>query len=158
MFAPSSALTLCSWNTRALFSSYSTSSPLASQRYKQMYGLVGRFDAVCLQETHGTESDAEMLQRDDRCRNSIVHSSMIDPSAGGGVVTVLSSKLASQFDSITPYPLIAGRILASHLKGRRGDLVIVNVHMPNTSDPVAMYRRYLSVIQAFLPLAAHTRA
>eukprot|EP00959_Pyramimonas_sp_CCMP1952_P383128 8028038-Pyramimonas_sp.AAC.1 len=59
---------------------------------------------------------------------------------GGGVVTVISSKLVSQFESITPFPLIAGRVLASHLRGRRGDLVIVSVHMPNTSDHVAMYR------------------
>eukprot|EP00959_Pyramimonas_sp_CCMP1952_P129037 2698428-Pyramimonas_sp.AAC.1 len=81
---------------------------------------------------------------------------MIDPRAGGGVVTVISSKLASQFELITPFPLIAGHVLASHLKRRSGDLVIVNVHVPNTSDPVAMYRGCLCVIQAFLPLAAHT--
>ena len=83
VFAPSSALSICSWNTRALFSSYATSSKMASRRYKQMHGLVGRFDAVCLQETHGTVADAECLQRDDRCRNSIVHHSMIGPGAGG---------------------------------------------------------------------------
>eukprot|EP00959_Pyramimonas_sp_CCMP1952_P178876 3739521-Pyramimonas_sp.AAC.1 len=65
---------------------------------------------------------------------------MIDPRAGGGAVTVISSKLASQFESITTVPLIAGRVLASHLKGRRGGLVIVSVDMLNTSDPVAMYR------------------
>eukprot|EP00959_Pyramimonas_sp_CCMP1952_P186989 3910256-Pyramimonas_sp.AAC.1 len=86
-----------------------------------------------------------MLQRDDRCRNAVLHHSMIDPRAGGGVVTAISSKLASQLESSSSFPSVAGRVLASHLKGGRGDLAIVNVHMPNTSDHVAMYRRGLKL-------------
>eukprot|EP00959_Pyramimonas_sp_CCMP1952_P031370 657782-Pyramimonas_sp.AAC.1 len=56
---------------------------------------------------------------------------------GLGAVLLLSYRVSWLRSS---FPLIAGRVLASHLKGRCGDLVIVNVHMPNTSDPVAMYR------------------
>ena len=74
----------------------------------------------------------------------------------GGVVTVVSSKLRARFDSCIATALVPGKILATHLKGVNGDLVIVNVHMPTTSEPAGMFGRYMSVLKDVLPSAAHT--
>jgi len=82
---------VCSWNTRTPFASSSTSSCVASKRYKQACSLLGRYDVVCVQETRGTQADIDLLRRDDRCRESEVHGSFVEASVSGGAVTVLSS-------------------------------------------------------------------
>ena len=70
-----------------------------------------------------------------------MHGSFVDAAVSGGVVIVVSRKLRACFDSCVATELVRGKILAIHLKGSNGDLVIVNVHMPTTSDPAPMYRR-----------------
>jgi len=111
---------------------------------------------VCFQETRGSQADIELLRRDDRCRESEVYGSFVDASISGGVVTVVSRKLRACFDTCEATELVRGKILAIHLKGPRGDLVVVNVHMPTTSDPVPMFRRYLEQLRDFLPSSSHT--
>eukprot|EP00959_Pyramimonas_sp_CCMP1952_P301507 6308294-Pyramimonas_sp.AAC.1 len=60
--------------------------------------------------------------------------SFLDDRNAGGVVTFLSSDLCDCFDSIAPVTVVPGRVLLVHGRGPRGDLVVVNVHMPNTCD------------------------
>eukprot|EP00959_Pyramimonas_sp_CCMP1952_P200669 4197278-Pyramimonas_sp.AAC.1 len=54
----------------------------------------------------------------------------------GGVVASLSSELCDCFDSIARSTVVPGRVLLVHCRGPRCDLVVVNVHMPNTCDDV----------------------
>ena len=110
---------------------------------------------MCFQETRGTQADIDLLRRDDRCRESEVHGSFVEASVSGGVVIVVSRKLRACFDTCEVTELVRGKILAIHLKGPRGDLVVVNVHMPTTSDPVPMYRRYLELLRFLAFCCSH---
>eukprot|EP00959_Pyramimonas_sp_CCMP1952_P444700 9311483-Pyramimonas_sp.AAC.1 len=81
----------------------------------------------------------------------IGHSLLADSTREGGVFACIQPSLCKSFSSIVHTPTVEGRILKSYLSRPNGDLCIMSVHTPNTSDLLAIYARALRDIIASPP-------
>eukprot|EP00959_Pyramimonas_sp_CCMP1952_P312623 6543740-Pyramimonas_sp.AAC.1 len=55
-------LSLCAWNTRALFAPISSASLRAGSRFYHAKKLLERYQVACFQETHGSNADHAILR------------------------------------------------------------------------------------------------
>ena len=121
---------MATWNSRALFHHDPTT---RSRKRGFLSRLLGQANVVCLQESHGSDSDI---------RDSLTHEakhfsffpSFCSDSDSGGVITVIRSSLLLG-STLSSTPLVPGRVLRTCITRGQCKWVIYNVHNHGISGP-----------------------
>ena len=120
---------MATWNARALFHH----GPALRARKRGFLGrLLGQANVVCLQGSHGSDSDIrDSLNHE--CKHFSFFPSFCANSDSGGVVTIVRSSLLLG-STISSSPLVPGRVLRTCVAKGQCKWVIYNVHNHGISD------------------------
>eukprot|EP00959_Pyramimonas_sp_CCMP1952_P308114 6448293-Pyramimonas_sp.AAC.1 len=124
---PNQKFLIVTWNAHAVFGSVWGSHDLQVRAYKCVGDLMSAHDIVCMQETHGTPSDAISLEQDFK-EHRHFGSFCADQPGAGGVVTSVRKSLREQFENVAFSEVVKGRITPLGLYGPQASLQIINVH------------------------------
>eukprot|EP00959_Pyramimonas_sp_CCMP1952_P133566 2793005-Pyramimonas_sp.AAC.1 len=111
---------------------------MASSKYSRYIQLAKLYDILTTQEAHGLTGNINYLGRE-LCARQLGFS-LLDPNREGGACASRTLRLTSQFAETRHDVIIQGRIVESTQTGPRGCLVIHIMRLPNTSDPMPLFR------------------
>ena len=121
---------MATWNTSAFFHH----DPVLRKRKRGFLSrLLGQANIVCLQETHGSDSDIrDPLFHD--CKHFSFFPSFCTNSDSGGVITIVRSSLLLG-STVSSSSVVPGRVLSTCVTKGQRNWVIYNVHNHGISDP-----------------------
>lgn len=120
-------LSLCTWNSQALFGSMYSEHQRVACKTAVYRDLVLANDVTCIQETHGSRHDLDNLRK--RFPSHYHYGTFCPNPNAGGLVISLSNRLASQFDDFACYDLVPGRALRVHMSSQHGCMNVIGLHI-----------------------------
>ena len=142
-WSPHSGLEVCSWNGKAAFPAKFTR---ANQKLKGISQLLSSNKITLLQETHLSRRSVSICKKLALQSSCFGFGSYGSQAAGGIYCFVQQDFLESNFDWARCDELVPGRVSKLTCSGASGTLVIYNVHLFPSCDPVR--KEFLELIRA----------
>eukprot|EP00959_Pyramimonas_sp_CCMP1952_P180919 3783171-Pyramimonas_sp.AAC.1 len=147
-FAPSSSLSLVTWNAQALFGSVHGEHRIITNKCKQLHRLTKQHDIVVIQEYHGDATDTDTLIR--KLPYHRVFPSYCPSAAAGGCPTIVRERVCDMLKQLWLEEVVHGRLTTLHTRSCEQAMAAASVHLDPTL-PFSHKKAFLQQLNRRLP-------